>query len=98
MFLIGDVSARDVQVAFVNPGAENGSDVWQPVTRFMAVAAEQFGLKLEVLYANRDRIRMVELARDVAARRHPRPSARHVPIPLHGHAQVGKRLLDALGQ
>ena len=68
---IGDVSARDIQVAFINPGVENGADVWQPITRFMAAAAEQFGLKLEVLYANRDRIRMVELARDVAGRTNP---------------------------
>jgi ABC-type sugar transport system substrate-binding protein len=69
--LSANVSARDVQVAFINPGAENSTDVWQPITRFMAAAAEQFGLKLEVLYANRDRIRMVELARAVASRTNP---------------------------
>ncbi|WP_042443111.1 ABC transporter substrate-binding protein [Azospirillum sp. B510] len=68
-FLVTDgAQARDPSVTFINPGAERSGDVWELMPRFMKAAADQLGLRLEVVYANRDRIRMVELAHQIAAR------------------------------
>lgn len=63
-----DLLAREVRVAFINPGAEQGADVWALMSRFMKAAAQQFGFRFEVLYSDRDRVRMVALAREVAQR------------------------------
>src|SRR5512138_2583555 len=64
-------AADGIAVTFINPGAEHATDLWQPMPRFMAAAAKQLGIRLEVLYADRDRRRMVELARQVASRAAP---------------------------
>ena len=64
----GEAPARELQVTFINPGAEHAADLWEQMPPYMEAAAEQFGFRLEILYANRDRLRMVELARQVAAR------------------------------
>lgn len=63
--------AEGPRVVFLNPGIEGRDEGWTTNTRFMKAAAEQFGIKLEVLYAERDRIRMVEQARQVAERVDP---------------------------
>ena len=70
-FAVQDAQARELSVTFINPGAERSGDVWELMPRFMKAAADQLDIRLEVVYANRDRIRMVELARTIAARPAP---------------------------
>lgn len=54
-------------VVFINPGRSD-EPFWRSASRFAQPAAQQFGIKLEVLYAERDHLKMIELAREVAAR------------------------------
>jgi len=65
---------RRPRVVFLNPGepVERGKGPqWRMAARFMAGAAEAFGLDLEVLYAERDHLLMMQQAEEVAGR--PRP-------------------------
>ncbi|HYH22622.1 MAG TPA: ABC transporter substrate-binding protein [Azospirillum sp.] len=57
-----------MRIVFFNPGKHQVDAGWTQQTRFMQAAADQFGLRLEVFYADRDRIKMVEQAKAVAAR------------------------------
>lgn len=54
-------------VVFINPGRSE-EPFWRSATRFAQPAAQQLGIKLEVLYAERDHLTMVELAREVTSR------------------------------
>ncbi|MGE5622920.1 MAG: hypothetical protein ACM3WS_07190, partial [Bacillota bacterium] len=60
--------ASAFSVVFINPGRSD-EPFWRSVTRFMHPAAQQLGIELEVLYAQRDHLTMIELARQVTARR-----------------------------
>lgn len=64
----GSAIARQPEVVFINPGAEHAADLWGQMPRLMGEAAKQLAIRLEVLNANRDRLQMVELARQVATR------------------------------
>ncbi|KVX85471.1 ABC transporter substrate-binding protein [Burkholderia ubonensis] len=58
-------------VVFLNPGesVERGTGKqWQLVSRFMSVAARDLGMRLEVLYAERDHMLMLRQAEQVANR------------------------------
>lgn len=61
-----------IKVTFINPGISNPNDptggFWTSVTEFMKPAAAQLNIDLEVLYAERDHLRMQQLAREVADR------------------------------
>ena len=61
-----------INVTFINPGISNPNDptgaFWFTVSKFMKAAAEQLNINLEILYAERDHIRMQQQARMVAAR------------------------------
>lgn len=59
--------AASFSVVFINPGRAD-EPFWRSVTRFMQPAAQQLDIELEVLYADRDHWKMVDLARQVAGR------------------------------
>lgn len=59
--------AGTIHVTFINPGRSD-EPFWRSVTRVMLPAAQQLGITLEVLYAQRDHTRMLDLARQVARR------------------------------
>lgn len=64
-------AASRPRVVFLNPGEaaehETGTH-WQLVSRMMAAAAAQFGMDLEVRYAERDHLLMLRQAEEVARR------------------------------
>ncbi|HEV8691023.1 MAG TPA: ABC transporter substrate-binding protein [Ideonella sp.] len=60
------------RVLFLNPGepVERGKGPhWRMTARFMAMAANTFGMQLEVLFAERDHLLMLRQAEEVAQRR-----------------------------
>ncbi|WP_170942194.1 ABC transporter substrate-binding protein [Noviherbaspirillum denitrificans] len=59
--------AAAFHVVFINPGRSD-EPFWRSATRFAQPAAEQLGIKLEVLYAERDHLKMIEMVREVCAR------------------------------
>ncbi|MBN3781389.1 substrate-binding domain-containing protein [Burkholderia sp. Ac-20345] len=64
-------SVAKARVVFLNPGesVERGTgQQWQLVSRFMSIAAKNFGMQLEVLYAERDHMLMLRQAEEVANR------------------------------
>jgi len=60
--------AAGFSVVFINPGRTD-EPFWRSVTRFMQPAAQQLDINLEVLYAERDHLKMKALAREVIGRR-----------------------------
>jgi ABC-type sugar transport system substrate-binding protein len=60
--------AADFSVVFINPGRSE-EPYWRSVTRFMQPAAQQLDIQLEVLYAERDHLKMIELAKQVTSRK-----------------------------
>lgn len=64
-----------MRVTFINPGKSNQNDptggFWVAVSSFMQAVADDLRIDLEILYAERDHLRMQDLARAVAARQHP---------------------------
>lgn len=61
------VWAAAINVVFINPGRSD-EPFWRSAVRFAEPAAQQLGIKFEVLYAERDHLKMIELAREVASR------------------------------
>lgn len=59
--------AAGFSVVFINPGRSD-EPFWRSATRFMQPAAQQLDIRLEVLYAERDHLKMIELVRQVAER------------------------------
>lgn len=62
---------RPATVVFLNPGESLEGDTgphWQLVSRFMNATAERLGMRLEVLYAERDHLLMQRQAESIAAR------------------------------
>jgi ABC-type sugar transport system substrate-binding protein len=59
--------AADFSVVFINPGRSD-EPYWRSATRFMQPAAQQLNIALEVLYAERDHLKMIELMKQVALR------------------------------
>jgi len=59
--------AAHFNVVFINPGRAE-EPFWRSVTRFMQPAARQLNIELEVLYAERDYLKMIDLAKKVTAR------------------------------
>lgn len=54
-------------VTFVNPGRHD-EPYWLSASRAMQAAARDLGIELEVLYAERDHLKMIDLVRQVTAR------------------------------
>lgn len=59
--------AAGFHVVFINPGRSD-EPFWRSATRFMQPAARQLGIELEVLYADRDHLKMITLAQQVTQR------------------------------
>ena len=59
--------AASFSVVFINPGRSD-EPYWRSVTRFMQPAAQQLDIQLEVLYAERDHLKMIALTKQVAQR------------------------------
>ncbi len=60
--------AKEFTVTFINPG-ETGEVFWDLVVDFMKAAAEDLDIKLEVLYSQRDHLKMVDFTKEVVARK-----------------------------
>jgi ABC-type sugar transport system substrate-binding protein len=59
--------AANFSVVFINPGRAD-EPFWRSVTRFMQPAARQLNIDLEVLYAERDQLKMIDLTKKVTER------------------------------
>jgi len=60
--------AKDLHVTFLNPGSAEDIGVWHMVSNFMQAAAEDLNITLEVIYADRNHIKMMSQAEKVAKR------------------------------
>ena len=67
LLLLGPAPAWAQSVAFINPG-RSGEAFWVTVTRSMEAAARSLGMRLEVLYAEREFPRAIALAQQIAQR------------------------------
>lgn len=65
--LVPYAEAADFSVVFINPGRAD-EPYWRSVTRFMQPAAQQLDINLEVLYAERDHLKMIELMKQIVLR------------------------------
>lgn len=83
-------------VVFINPGKSDEA-YWVTAAQAMQSAAKALGMKLEVLYAERDHLRTVEFAREVASR--PTGSRPEFAIVTNDNATGAEqlRILDAAG-
>lgn len=61
------VSAFAMSVIFLNPGRSD-EIYWVTATNSMASAAHNLGVKLEVMYAERDHLKLLEFAHQIAGR------------------------------
>jgi ABC-type sugar transport system substrate-binding protein len=59
--------AAAFNVVFINPGRSD-EPYWRSVTRFMQPAAQQLDIGLDVLYAERDHLKMIDLVKEVTTR------------------------------
>lgn len=66
-FLLPGIATATISVVFINPGNPD-EPFWRSVTRFMQPAASQLDMHLEILYADRNHVKMVELMRQVTLR------------------------------
>src|SRR5260221_8262755 len=67
LWAIASSHAWAQSIAFINPG-KHDEIYWLTAARAMEAAAANLGMKLEVLYAERDHLRAIQFAREVAAR------------------------------
>ncbi|MDM8549443.1 ABC transporter substrate-binding protein [Desulfobacterales bacterium HSG2] len=67
--ICGFCPAKDLQVVFLNPGGAKDIGVWHMVSNFMGAAADDLGIQLETIYAERNHIRMLEQAKMIAKRK-----------------------------
>ena len=68
IFFSTAVSAMNV--TFLNPGKQ-GEHFWDMVTDTMSAAANDLNIELEVIYAERNRVKMVKLGQSITARTNP---------------------------
>jgi ABC-type sugar transport system substrate-binding protein len=59
-------AAHSQNIVFINPGKSN-ENYWVTAARAMEAAAANLGMKLETRYAERDHLKTIELARQIAA-------------------------------
>jgi len=70
LLLVFPFSATAMEVTFLNPGKQ-GERFWDMVTETMQAAASDFDIQLEVVYAQRNRIKLVELGKQITSRDNP---------------------------
>ena len=75
IFLLASVAnrghAKELSVTFLNPGSAKDIGVWRLVSNFMQAAADDLGIDLEILYADRNHIKMISQAEKLAMRSEP---------------------------
>jgi len=59
---------KNLHVTFLNPGNAKDIGVWHLVSNFMQAAADDLDITLEVLYADRNHIKMIDQAKRLANR------------------------------
>lgn len=59
---------KKVKIVFINPGFQK-EEYWSDVSGFMKAAADDFKMEIEIIYADRDHFKMVEIAKKIAARK-----------------------------
>lgn len=62
--------SHGMSATFINPGKE-GERFWDMVTETMKAAADDFGIDLEVIYAQRNRVQMAQFGIEVTQRATP---------------------------
>lgn len=70
LLIVFPISASAMEVTFLNPGKQ-GERFWDMVTETMQAAAADFDIQLEVVYAQRNRIKLVELGKQITSRDNP---------------------------
>lgn len=60
--------ARQMNVVFLNPGSKNDIGVWELVSHSMQASANSLGIHLEIIYADRNHVKMMQQAEEVARR------------------------------
>lgn len=68
--LLACTSAQAMEVTFLNPGTE-GERFWDMVTETMRAASKDLDIDLEVVYAQRNRVKMAALGLEITARETP---------------------------
>ncbi|APJ04759.1 ABC transporter substrate-binding protein [Silvanigrella aquatica] len=61
------INSFSISVTFINPG-KSDEDFWVTSGKFTEAAAKNLGIKLESVYAQRNRIYMVKIAEEIAKR------------------------------
>lgn len=84
-------TSEKINVLFFNPGAEEDIGVWHLVSKFMKAAADDLSINLEILYADRNHLRMYEQVEQVILRNYS-PDY----IIIVNEKQLGERMLSAL--
>lgn len=92
--LLWPLSAAAFSVTFLNPG-KSDEIYWVTATHSMESAAHNLGIQLEVMYAERNHLLLLEQARKIAAR--PVQNRPDYVILSNDHAMAGEaiRILDA---
>ncbi|RDE22671.1 sugar ABC transporter substrate-binding protein [Motiliproteus coralliicola] len=68
--LLYSTSLQAMEVTFLNPGKQ-GERFWDMVTETMQAAANDLDIELEVVYAQRNRVKMVEIGQQITSRNNP---------------------------
>lgn len=75
IFLVAGVPSwgdeKEISVSFLNPGSAKDIGVWHLVSNFMQAAADDLHINLEILYADRNHIKMINQAEKLAKRSTP---------------------------
>lgn len=69
IFLSLNLYSKELNVLFLNPGSKNDIGVWYMVSKFMKAAAEDLDINLEIIYADRNHIKMIDQAKEIAKRK-----------------------------
>ena len=68
--ILSELRADKPSVLFINPG-RTGEVFWDMVSSFMVAAAQNLDLNLQVVTAERDHLKMIELANEAAQSNNP---------------------------
>ena len=68
LFIYTFNNAQSISVSFIIPG-KSDEDFWVTSKNFTQAAAKNLGINLEVLFAQRDRIYMVKLSKEISERK-----------------------------
>ncbi|MBT4088437.1 MAG: ABC transporter substrate-binding protein [Deltaproteobacteria bacterium] len=80
--------AKNLNILFLNPGGVKDIGVWHMVSTFMQAAADDLGIQLDVLYSDRDHIKMMAQAEQIS-RQETQPDY----VIMVNEKEVGKQML-----